>query len=101
MTKENKSLKIYDVIRQPVVSEKSTIASANNTYLFKVCDTANKQDIKEAVESIFKVSVTSVNTLNQLGKVKRFKGRLGKRNGYKKAMVRLKDGDVIEFGAKV
>ncbi len=101
MAKSNTSLKIYDIVRSPVVSEKSTIASANNTYLFKVCSSANKDEIKTAIEEIFKVKVEAVNTLNQKGKEKRFKGRLGTRVGYKKAMVRLKDGDVIEFGAKV
>lgn len=103
MEKSNSSLKMspYDVITSPIVSEKSTLASANNTYFFKIPFSVNKQDVKLAIEQIFKVSVLSVNTSNLKGKVKRFKGRLGKRADYKKAMVRLKSGDVIDFGAKV
>lgn len=91
----------YDVLTAPIVSEKSTMGSAHNTYFFKVSLDANKDLIKNAIEQLFKVTVLSVNTSVLKGKTKRFKGRLGKRATYKKAMVRLKDGDMIDFGVKV
>ena len=103
MQSNNSLLKMspYDVITAPIVSEKSTLASSNNTYFFKIPVDVTKQDVKLAIEKIFKVTVLFVNTSVLKGKEKRFKGRLGNRADCKKAMARLKDGDVIDFGAKV
>jgi len=88
----------YDVIRSAIVTEKSTIQGAFNKYSFKVAVDANKPLIKTAVEEIFNVDVTKVNVINYDGKVKRFKGRLGKQNAFKKAIVTVKEGQTIEVG---
>lgn len=93
------SLRVFDVIRAPVITEKSTMASEHNQFTFKVANEATKQDIKIAVEKLYKVKVESVNTLTLKGKVKRFKGRLGKRNDVKKAIVRLAKGQTIDMSA--
>jgi large subunit ribosomal protein L23 len=92
---------IYDIIRAPIVTEKSTSASELNKYIFKVAIFATKNQIKKAVESIFKVSVTKVNTIKVKGKVKRFRGILGKRNDYKKAIISLPSGQVIDVSVGV
>lgn len=92
---------MFEILRSPVVTEKSTHAMSCNQYVFKVLIDVNKLDIKRAVESIFNVSVISVNTLKQDGKKKRFRGRLGFRPSYKKAIVRLISGDSIDLGLKV
>ncbi len=93
------SLSVFDVIRAPVITEKSTIAQENNQYTFKVAENATKQDIKIAVETLYKVKVEKINTIILKGKVKRFKGRLGKRNGVKKAIVRLASGQKIDLSS--
>lgn len=87
----------YDNIVSPVITEKTTILSENNQVVFEVPLAASKADIKEAVETLFKVSVTAVNTLRQKGKTKRFRGIAGRRKDIKKAIVTLKDGDVIDI----
>jgi large subunit ribosomal protein L23 len=86
----------YDVIVAPHITEKSTLASENNAVVFKVAGDATKPQIKEAVEAIFDVSVTGVNTLVMKGKTKRWKGKAYKRTDQKKAIVTLKDGDSID-----
>ena len=86
----------YDVIVAPVITEKSTRLSESDQVVFKVRDDATKPAIKAAVEAIFGVKVVGVNTLNQKGKVKRFRGRLGRRNDVKKAFVRLAEGQSID-----
>lgn len=86
----------YDVIRQPVITEKATMASENNAVVFEVAIEANKPQIKEAVESLFNVKVKAVNTSITKGKVKRFKGQLGKRKDIKKAYVTLEEGNTID-----
>ena len=86
----------YDVIRKPVITEKSTIASENNQVVFKVAPDANKTIIKEAVEALFDVKVKAVNTLVRKGKTKRFRGVAGKQNDEKKAIVTLEDGHGID-----
>ena len=86
----------YDVIIAPHITEKSTLASENNAVVFKVAGDATKPQIKEAVEAIFGVSVTGVNTLVMKGKTKRWKGKPYKRTDQKKAIVTLKDGDSID-----
>ena len=96
-----KSLTIYDVVRYPVVTEKSTIMQSQNKYVFKVDMDATKAQIKNAIEKIFKVNVTKVNTITIHGKVKRFRGIIGKRNSYKKAVVSLVDGQAIDYSVGV
>ena len=86
----------YDVIVAPVITEKATRVSENGQVVFKVRLDADKGEIKEAVESIFGVKVTAVNTLVQKGKTKRFRGRPGKRNDIKKAFVTLAEGQAID-----
>ncbi len=88
---------IFDVIRKPVVTEKSTIQGQYGQISFRVATDATKPQIKEAVEKLFEVDVVSVNTINQRGKIKRFRGKLGKRSDYKKAVVTLKEGQTAEL----
>jgi large subunit ribosomal protein L23 len=87
---------MYDLIVGPVITEKSTQASEHNQVTFKVRPEATKPQVKEAIEGLFGVKVKAVNTLNQKGKVKRFRGRLGKRNDVKKAIVTLEEGHSID-----
>ena len=86
----------YDVIRSPVITEKSTAASEHNKIVFQVAKSATKPQIKAAVEALFKVKVTSVNTLVRKGKVKRFRGILGRQNDTKRAVVTLAEGQSID-----
>jgi large subunit ribosomal protein L23 len=87
----------YDIIRNPVVTEKSTFASENNQVVFDVAIDATKPQIKAAVESLFSVKVQAVNTLIRKGKEKRFRGRVGQRKDVKKAIVTLADGQSIDI----
>jgi large subunit ribosomal protein L23 len=89
-------LKMYETLLKPVVTEKSTMGSEHNQVTFRVPLEANKAEIKAAVEGLFKVKVTKVNTIRQLGKEKRFRGHLGKRPDYKKAIVTLAEGSSID-----
>ena len=86
----------YDVILAPHITEKSTLASENNAVVFKVANDATKPQIREAVEALFDVKVTGVNTIVTKGKVKRWRGKPYRRNDMKKAIVTLKDGDSID-----
>ena len=86
----------YDIIRSPVLSEKSTIATEQSKVVFNVLKTATKPEIKAAVEALFKVKVTGVNTLVRKGKVKRFRGVVGKQSDVKKAIVTLAEGESID-----
>ena len=86
----------YDIILSPMVTEKSTMGSEHNQITFRVPLSANKLEIKAAVEKLFKVKVNAVNTLRQKGKLKRFRGKLGKRPDYKKAIVSLAEGEMID-----
>ena len=86
-----------DVIIRPVVSEKSYAGLEGNRYTFLVAPDANKTEIKEAVQAIWNVRVTSVNTLNRHGKVKRRGFTKGKRGDEKRAIVTLAEGDAIEI----
>lgn len=90
------NVKHYDVIKSPVITEKATMGSENNQVTFKVAIDASKPEIKAAVEALFDVKVTKVNTLRQEGKVKRFRGITGRRAEYKKAMVTLAEGNSID-----
>jgi len=88
--------RMYDLIRSPVVTEKSTMGSEHNQVTFRVPLDATKPEIRAAVEGLFNVKVTAVNTLRQIGKVKRFRGHLGQRSEFKKAMVTLAEGQSID-----
>jgi len=85
-----------DVILSPVITEKATMGSEHNQVTFHVPLSANKPSIRAAVEELFKVKVKAVNTIRQQGKVKRFRGMMGKRPDYKKAIVTLEDGHSID-----
>jgi large subunit ribosomal protein L23 len=87
----------YDVILSPVVTEKATAASEKNKVVFKVRLDATKTEIKSAVEKLFEVKVTRVNTLTRKGKNKVFKGRPGKQGDVKKAIVTLAEGQTIDI----
>jgi large subunit ribosomal protein L23 len=84
------------VIRKPIITEKTTMASENGAVVFEVAIDSNKPSIKEAVESLFDVKVKAVNTTITKGKSKRFRGMLGKRRDVKKAYVTLEEGNTID-----
>jgi len=87
----------FDTLLRPVVTEKSTLGSEHNQVTFQVRIDATKPEIKEAVEGVFGVKVKAVNTLRQQGKQKRFRGKLGKRPDFKKAIITLVEGEVIDI----
>jgi large subunit ribosomal protein L23 len=91
----------YDVIRSPVVTEKSTNLSEHSQVVFDVAIDATKPQIKAAVEALFEVKVRAVNTLVRKGKVKRFRNKLGVRNDVKKAVVTLADGQTIDISSGI
>ncbi|MEN3971931.1 50S ribosomal protein L23 [Sphingomicrobium sp. XHP0235] len=91
----------YDVILAPHITEKATMAAEHNAVVFKVAGTATKPQIKEAVEALYGVEVTKVNTIVSKGKVKRWKGRPYKRSDEKKAIITLKEGDMIDYTSGV
>ncbi len=86
----------YDIIRRPVITEKATLASESNAVVFEVAPEATKPLIKAAVEALFGVKVKAVNTLVRKGKVKRFRGRMGRQSDVKKAVVTLVEGQSID-----
>ena len=87
----------YDAILSPVITEKTTLLSEQNKVVFKVANDATKDEIAAAVEALFKVNVTKVNTLVVKGKTKRFRGRPGRRSDVKKAVVTLAEGQSIDI----
>ncbi|AOR76918.1 MULTISPECIES: 50S ribosomal protein L23 [Sphingomonadaceae] len=87
----------YDVIVAPHITEKSTLLSEQNAVVFKVADKATKPEIKAAVEAIFDVKVTGVNTLVVKGKTKRWRGKAYRRSDVKKAIVTLAEGQSIDI----
>lgn len=93
------STRILNVLRAPLVSEKTARVQADNQYVFEVAANANKADVKAAVEQLFNVKVESVQVLNVRGKSKTFKGRTGTRGGYRKAYVRVQAGQTIDVMA--
>jgi len=93
--------KVYDVVRTPVVTEKSTIANELGKYVFQVAINATKDEVKSSIEQIFGVNVTKVNTIKYDGKVKRFRGKIGQRPAFKKAIVTLKEGQAIDLTSGV
>lgn len=91
--------RLMKVLLAPHVSEKTAIvADSNNQHVFRVLPSANKSEIKQAVEKLFEVKVASVNTVNMNGKRKRFGQRQGRRSDWKKAIVTLEPGHDIDFG---
>ena len=90
------SERLYDVIRSPVITEKSSMLGEQNKVVFRVAKDASKPEIKQAVEGLFGVTVTAVNTLVQKGKLKRFKGISAHRSDVKKAIVTLAAGQSID-----
>jgi large subunit ribosomal protein L23 len=88
--------RLYDVILSPLITEKSTRGIEHNQVTFKIRKDATKPEVKQAVEELFGVKVKGVNTLNQKGKLKRFRGRLGRRDDVKKAIVTLEEGHSID-----
>jgi large subunit ribosomal protein L23 len=86
----------YDTIRSPIITEKATLLSEHNKVVFRVADDASKDEIAAAIETLFNVKVTKVNTLNVKGKTKRFRGRAGRRSDVKKAIVTLAEGQSID-----
>jgi large subunit ribosomal protein L23 len=93
--------KLYSIIRAPRVSEKTArLQEVSNQYVFEVATDATKADVKSAVESLFNVTVESVNVMNVKGKNKTFRNRAGRRGDWRKAYVRLADGQSIDVMAK-
>ncbi len=87
---------MYRVIRTPVITEKATNVSEHNQVIFRVALDATKRQVKAAVEGLFDVKVAAVNTIRVQGKTKRFRGRIGRRSDYKKAIVTLAEGSRID-----
>jgi large subunit ribosomal protein L23 len=99
MSKDNKAVDLtahYQVILSPVITEKATNGSQHNQVTFRVDRKATKPIIKSAVESLFNVKVTAVNTHNRQGKTKRFKGKIGFRSDVKFAVITLAEGSRID-----
>jgi large subunit ribosomal protein L23 len=93
--------KLYEVIRAPRVSEKTArLQEISNQYVFEVATDATKADIKVAIEKLFDVKVEAVNVLNVKGKGKTFKNRIGRRGDWRKAYVKLADGQSIDVMTK-
>lgn len=89
-------VKAYDVIRSPIITEKSTLVADANQVVFKVASTANKIEIKQAVETLFGVKVKAVNTIVRKGKRKVFRGIRARQSDVKRAIVTLADGESID-----
>ena len=88
---------LYEVLRRPLITEKSTVLQGLNKYAFEIADGANKLQVKQAIEKAFKVTVTKVNVVTMQGKTKRMGRREIQTLPWKKAIVTLKAGDKIEF----
>ncbi|MGD9535983.1 MAG: 50S ribosomal protein L23 [Alphaproteobacteria bacterium] len=96
MSKDATRSRWYEIIRSPIVTEKATGMADHNQVAFRVAADATKPEIKAAVEGLFGVKVTAVNTLIAKGKIKSFRGRKGYRPGYKKAVVSIAEGQTID-----
>lgn len=92
--------KILGVLRAPHISEKTARLQESNQYVFEVASDATKADVKTAVEQLFSVKVEQVNVVNVKGKTKAFRFRSGRRGDWRKAYVRLADGQTIDVMAK-
>ncbi|MHC8509394.1 MAG: 50S ribosomal protein L23 [Rhodospirillales bacterium] len=88
--------RMHNIIRRPLITEKSTMASEHNQVGFEVARDATKPEIRSAVESLFSVKVTAVNTQIRKGKLKRFRGRPGQQKDMKLAMVTLAEGETLD-----
>lgn len=99
--KKEATEKNFDTILTPHVTEKATLGSEHGQITFRVRKDATKPEIKEAVENLFDVKVKAVNTLIQKGKTKRFKGIIGRRSDFKKAIITLEEGQMIDTGVGV
>ncbi|MEZ5814749.1 MAG: 50S ribosomal protein L23 [Alphaproteobacteria bacterium] len=99
--KKEATVKDYNIILSPHVTEKATLGSEHGQVTFKVAKDATKPEIKQAVENLFDVKVKAVNTMVQKGKTKRFKGIIGRRSDFKKAIVTLEEGQTIDTGTGV
>ena len=93
--------RMYDIVRSPVITEKATLVSEHNQVVFRVPMDATKPEIRAAVEGLFGVKVDGVNTIRQTGKTKRWRGQIGRRSDYKKALVRLAEGESIDITSGV
>ena len=89
--------KMYDTLLRPVITEKAMKSSENGQVTFRIPLTATKTEVKAAVEALFGVKVKFVNTVRTNGKTKRFRGEVGKRSDFKKAIVTLAEGQNIDF----
>ena len=87
----------YETVLSPVITEKATVLSEQNKVVFRVAKDATKDEIAAAVEELFKVTVTKVNTMVTKGKTKRFRGIMGRRSDVKKAIVTLAEGQSIDI----
>ncbi len=99
--KKDPSVKDYNIILSPHITEKATLGSEHGQVTFCVANQATKPEIKTAVEALFDVKVKAVNTMIQKGKTKRFKGIMGKRSDFKKAIITLEEGQTIDTGTGV
>ena len=97
MAKKQADIRHYDVVLAPHITEKATMASEQNAVVFRVANDATKPQIKAAVEALFDVKVTGVNTIVQKGKTKRWKGAAYRRSDFKKAIVTLAEGQAIDL----
>jgi large subunit ribosomal protein L23 len=88
--------RMYEIVRAPLITEKSTAGSEHNKVTFRVPLDSNKREVKAAVEGLFNVKVAAVNTIRVKGKTKRFRGTPGQRSDYKKAIVTLVEGSKID-----
>ena len=88
---------LYDKILSPLLTEKSTNLSGENKIVFKVCNSANKKNLKNNIEKIFKVNVTKINIINKQNRTKFTRGRKVKVSGFKKAIITLKKGQSIDL----
>jgi len=93
------NLNHYDIVLGPVITEKATRLSEHNQYAFRVALDSSKPQIRKAIEGLFGVKVTAVNTVRVKGKTKRFRGALGRRSDFKKAIVTLVEGQSIDWAA--
>ena len=98
MSTEVKNEQLFSVLRAPHISEKSARLGEHNQYVFEVA--ANKSHVKAAVEAMFNVKVVAVNLVNVKSKTKSFRSRAGSRKGWRKAYVRLSEGQTIDVTAK-
>ena len=96
-----KKINYIDSIRNPIITEKATVLSEQNKTVFKVHNKANKHSIKKNIEKIFKVNVIKINTIKNKPKTKIVRGRLGRKSGFKKAIVTLKKGQTIDLATGV